>query len=184
MPGKWTISQRGVDFLKKWEGFDERMYNDGDLEDSPLRHNRTGEGHGHCTIGYGHLVHRGPCDQDKYRSVEKYWADKTPLSEAEAETIMMRDDIPPVEAIIRRYITVQLTQTQWDALVSLVYNWNEAYFKDSPKIPLLNSGQYVAMADHLRNVGPFTSNGQDVPSLHRRRAEEADMFLELVDMSQ
>ena len=40
----WNISQQGVDLIKKYEGFFSKMYND------PV---------GHCTIGYGTLIHSG-----------------------------------------------------------------------------------------------------------------------------
>jgi hypothetical protein len=43
-----TLSAQGVDFIKGWEGFRGALYND------PV---------GHCTVGYGTLVHRGNCDR-------------------------------------------------------------------------------------------------------------------------
>ena len=182
MPAQWTISEDGIAFIKKWESHDERMYNDGDLPGTPLRHNRSGQGHGHCTIGYGHLVHQGPCGLEKYREIEKFWADREPLSPADAEVIMRTQDIPIVENVIREHVKVKLTQTQFDALVSLLYTWTADQFVASEtKLPLLNSGQYVAAADDFLR-GPITSNGVVLDSLKRRRAEEREMFLRLVDI--
>jgi lysozyme len=107
---------------------------------------------------------------------------KEPLSPSEADLIMRRDDLPIIENIIRENVKVKLTQTQFDALVSLLINWNPALFLESEKLTLLNSGLYVETANHIRDKGPFTSGGIDLDSLHRRRAEEAEMFLKLVDI--
>lgn len=41
------LSKKGADFIGAFEGFSATLYND------PA---------GHCTIGYGHLVHLGNCD--------------------------------------------------------------------------------------------------------------------------
>ena len=141
MPAEWTTSERGIEFIKYYEGPGPTMYNDAG---------------NNCTIGHGHLVHPDRCGLEKYRDTEEYWKKKEPLSLADADLIMRRDDLPVIESVVRRYINVKLTQTQWDALVSLVYNWNEGDFSKSPKITLLNSGQYVATANHF-NVGPITT---------------------------
>lgn len=42
-----SISRAGLKFIADWEGFRGQLYND------PA---------GHCTIGFGHLVHHGPCN--------------------------------------------------------------------------------------------------------------------------
>lgn len=42
-----AISDRGLELIGRFEGLRTELYNDVA---------------GHCTIGYGHLVHRGNCD--------------------------------------------------------------------------------------------------------------------------
>src|ERR1700674_3969990 len=42
-----AISDQGTRFIAQFEGFDPKLVNDAA---------------GHCTIGFGHLVHLGPCD--------------------------------------------------------------------------------------------------------------------------
>ena len=49
---KRTVSDGGLDLIAKWEGFREHLYND--IAD-------------HCTIGYGHLVHKGKCNGSETR---------------------------------------------------------------------------------------------------------------------
>src|SRR5690349_4068842 len=41
-----SLSARGLAFIERWEAFVGHLYNDSA---------------GNCTIGYGHLVHMGPC---------------------------------------------------------------------------------------------------------------------------
>jgi len=180
MPRDWTISQEGLEFLKSWEVFDGQLYNDGS-EGTSLYRDTTGRGIGYCTIGYGHVVHRGGergCDRYAYPAAIEYY--ENGRSEAQATDILIQDAANAGE-VVKRLIIVKLTQTQYDALVSLVINW--AGLPNSEKVGLLNSGQYVATADHLRNRGPFTTqnNTIDLPVLHRRRAAEADLFLRLVN---
>jgi GH24 family phage-related lysozyme (muramidase) len=89
------------------------------------------------------------------------------------------DDIEKFELLINRTIEVDLTQAQFDALVSYTFNTgdqtNQPYFVK--KIPeLINSRNFEAAADAIRS-GPITSGGLESPKLVERRQREVDLFL-------
>lgn len=42
-----SLSTQGLDFIKAWEKFSSKLYDT--------------DGANACTIGYGHLVHKGKC---------------------------------------------------------------------------------------------------------------------------
>jgi RHS repeat-associated protein len=180
MPGKWTISSAGIEFLKKWEHYEGRLYNDGNLPTDDYYYDTKGRGKGNCTIGYGYKVHNLPCNQ--HPTEDRF---KDGISELKADELLHEQAYIKAEVWIKSYVTVRLTQTQYDALVSLYYNWGGDKLidpKHPDKLTLLNSGQYVATANHIR-LGPVTSGGVYFESLQRRRNEEADMFLLPVNFS-
>lgn len=71
-----------------------------------------GAGKGHCTWGTGLLAHRGPCSKVEL-------ARKVTLVEVEAE---FTKRLHEAERSVERNVSVPLTQEQFDALVSYVYN--------------------------------------------------------------
>jgi GH24 family phage-related lysozyme (muramidase) len=180
LPSKMRVSNAGIEFLKKWESFYPRLYNDGNTPDDKYFFDTHGQGKGYCTIGYGHKVHNLPCNQ--YPQEDEF---KNGISRSNAESLLRDDAYIKAEVWIQSYVTVKLTQTQYDALVDLYYNWGGDKLIDPQhpdKLALLNSGQYVATANSIR-LGPVTSGGVYLDSLQRRRNEEADMFLLPVNFS-
>lgn len=140
------ISQRGLKLIKEFEGFSPTVYPD------------TG---GLLTIGYGHLLKEG----ENFREISK----------CEAE-ILLRQDIKDAERAIKESVKVPLTQGQYDALVSLVYNWGEGNFKKSEALEKLNAGDYLGASEEMEEV--VKSGGVVLRGLVRRRAEEKKLFLE------
>jgi RHS repeat-associated protein len=180
LPSKMRVSNAGINFLKKWEYFYGSLYNDANNPKDKYFFDTNGRGKGNCTIGYGYKVHDLPCNQ--YPTEDRF---KNGISEPRAEELLREQAYIKAEVWIRSYVTVKLTQTQYDALVSLYYNWGGDKLIDPEhpdKLALLNSGQYVATANHIR-LGPVTSGGVYFDSLQRRRNEEADMFLLPVNFS-
>ncbi len=152
--------------LKGIEGFDNRPYND--LSEGDLRHDTTGQGQGTCTIGYGTALHSEPCNRPADTKLKK-----NPISQATAER-WFNNDISAAEQIIQDKIKVDLTQPQFDALVSFVYNVGD--LKDST-VKLLNEGNYYEAALTI-DSGPYTAQGGGyLSSLEERRHQEATLFL-------
>ena len=131
---------------------------------------------GNCTGGYGHVLHNGKCTKtEKAMNVDQ------PLA-----VQWMRLDLAKSENTIRQYVRVPLSQQQYDALVSAVYNGGQYIFKDSetgePTQLLidLNNGDYAAAAKDLLDfhytLDKETKKYVSLPSLLRRRKEEKEMW--------
>lgn len=70
---------------------------------------------------------------------------------------------------------VPLSQNQFDALVSLVYNIGETAFSNSTLLKKLNAKDYQGAADQFPRWNK--GGGQVLKGLVRRRADERDLFL-------
>jgi lysozyme len=84
------------------------------------------------TIGVGHT---GP---EVYMGL--VWTDQQ-IEDA------LRDDVVECENTINKYVEVPLTQNQFDALVSFIFNIGVMAFRRSTVLRKLNSGDYEGAAD-------------------------------------
>lgn len=139
------ISEKGLNLIKKFEGF------------SPLEYTCVG---GKRTIGYGHLLGKDeafPCG----------------VSEQTAE-ILLKDDISFAEKAVLKNVRVPLSQNQFDALVSFVFNVGERNFRLSTLLKELNAGHYDACPAEIKRW--VYAKGTVFSGLTRRRKAEADLF--------
>lgn len=150
-PTIMQTSDKGVKFILRQEGFRSKPYDDGV---------------GVMTIGYGHAIRRG----------EEFPEEGLTREEA---LELFRKDLAPREKIVRDSVQVPLTQGQFDALVSLVYNIGATAFKNSTLLRLLNEQKnYRAAAMQFgrwvkgRVKGVLTT----LRGLVKRRAGEREMF--------
>jgi GH24 family phage-related lysozyme (muramidase) len=152
-----VLSSQGVDLIKDFEGFFTNLYND------PV---------GHCTVGYGTLVHKGNCDG---RASEQPYANGVSKERA---TELLTQEASGFAKTINEKVTVSLNQNQFDALVSFVYNVGPDNFQKSTLLKLLNQGKYDAVPTELKKWTKGNQNGQlvDLPGLVKRRAAEAELF--------
>ena len=149
------ISERGVTFIEREEGYRGKAYND-EL--------------GYCTIGYGTLLTPKHQCNAKDRKLK--------LTKAQAED-RLRTDLekrfePPVRAR-----NLQLTQCQYDALVSFAYNVSVDSWKSLSKKWLTQSKLPKVSVQLLRyNKGKDTKTGKFrvVKAVDQRRKREAAMF--------
>jgi hypothetical protein len=87
---------------------------------------------------------------------------------------LLRLDLRRFEDAVRMQVAVELTQNQFDALVSLVYNIGEGAFSKSTLLRKLNAGDYAGAQAQFavwRKAG-----GKVMPGLVNRRAQEAALF--------
>ena len=154
---KKSLSQQGIDLIKRFEGFKANLYND------PV---------GHCTVGYGTLLHKGNCNGDV--SEQPYI---NGVNEEQATQLLL-NEAKDFELAINDNVTVTLNQCQFDALVSFTYNVGAGNFKKSTLLKLLNQGNYAAVPSELKKWTKARQNGQliDLPGLVNRRKAEADVF--------
>jgi RHS repeat-associated protein len=161
-PQVMGTSQLGENFILDWEDFWDTPYEDGG---------------GNCTIGYGTVLAPDRCPKSIR---EKYIPELggTPLQKAQG-LLWFHNDLAIFEQVIKDNVNVDLTQPQFDALVSYLYNSgdqpeNPFFEKKMPE--LLNSGNFDEVASAIES-GPLYSNDEFQPGLERRRREEAAMFL-------
>ena len=96
-----------------------------------------------------------------------------PLSHAEARRLL-RESAGEYEAAVRRHVDVPLSQPQFDALVSFVYNLGASRLRDSTLRARLNGGDpWGAAAEFDRWV---YAGDRVLPGLVRRRAAERRLF--------
>ena len=113
------------------------------------------------TIGYGHVIKVG-------ESIPQ------PLSESEAETLLLQDIAVAVKAV-QRLIKVLLTQGQFDALVSFTFNCGAGALQRSTLRACVNRQEHMQVPTELlrwSRVKGALSNG-----LMRRRMAEALLYL-------
>lgn len=100
------------------------------------------------------------------------------ITKAQAEE-RLRKRLREFEGYINRAVKVKLTQNQFDALVSLVYNIGPTNFLSSTLLRKLNASDYVGAADQFLvwNKGRVDGKLQVINGLTNRRREERELFL-------
>lgn len=112
------------------------------------------------TIGYGHTAGVQPGDI---------------CSLAQAEVYLRGDVAWAVEAV-NRGVTVPLSQPQFDALVSFVYNVGAPAFFSSTLLRQLDAGDYTAAANDM--LAWDHQGGVELDGLETRREQERARFLQ------
>lgn len=140
------LSQKGLDLIKRFEGIRLIAYKAVPTEK-------------YYTIGYGHY------GADVQRAQR--------ITEEQAEE-MLRKDVQRFVDVVNQYVKVNLTQNQFDALVSFAYNVGATAFRTSTLLLLLNSGSYSGAANEFDKWNK--SGGRVLTGLVRRRSEEKALF--------
>lgn len=111
------------------------------------------------TIGYGHTgsdVHRG-----------------LKISDDRAEELL-REDLAQADAAVNKLVTMPLTQGQFDALVSFVFNVGAGAFGRSTLLKRLNAGGFQAAVEQFDRW--VYADGRKLRGLVSRRKTEAELF--------
>lgn len=146
-----SYSDDAINTIKRFEGFVPNVY------ECPA---------GKPTIGYGHQI-----------TLDDHYTNFTELSEADAEKLL-KDDLNKMCTSLFPHIEVILTQGQYDALCSLVYNWGEGNFLASQGFKLLNKLDYDGASYQFFNkqVGVVNINGEFSQGLYNRRYAEQGLW--------
>ncbi|MDX7987234.1 lysozyme [Xenorhabdus sp. 12] len=141
------ISENGIIKLKSYEGLRLKAYPDPATGAEPW------------TIGYGHT-----------RGVKPGQV----ITAQQAETFL-REDLAPVYSTIQRLVKVHLTQGQFDALCSFIFNLGVNNFAHSTLLKKLNVGDYQGAADEFLKWD--RADGRELSDLRSRRESERQTFL-------
>jgi lysozyme len=87
---------------------------------------------------------------------------------------LLRDDLTDAEAAVRRLVRVPLTDNQFAALVSLVFNIGQHACAGSTLLQRLNAGNYTAVPEQIRRW--HWDNGKEEQGLVNRREAEAQLW--------
>jgi len=92
----------------------------------------------------------------------------------QAEQFLL-EDVAWASDAVNRLVKVKLTQNQFDALVSFVFNVGATAFSKSTLLRLLNAGDYKGAADQFLRWNKQA--GKVLRGLDTRRKEERALFL-------
>lgn len=140
------ISDAGLELVKEFEGCRLEAYPD------------PGSGAEPWTIGYGHTGDVHPGDACNQQQADEW----------------LLQDLTYSEAAVNYLVKVPLTQGQFDALVSFVFNCGQMAFGNSTMLRMINAGDMDDASEQFArwNKGP---NGP-MAGLTRRRAAEQALF--------
>ncbi|MBP0998461.1 lysozyme [Serratia fonticola] len=111
------------------------------------------------TIGWGHTKGVKPGDK---------------ITQAQAEAFLS-DDLAEFESAVNSAIKRPMTQSQFDAMVSLAFNIGGANFASSTLVKKFNVGDVAGSADEFPRWN--RANGKVMNGLTRRRTAERELFL-------
>jgi len=111
------------------------------------------------TIGWGHTETAQPGMEITKRKAEK----------------LLRQDLKWVRRAIKELVDVPLSQPQYDALASFIFNVGRTNFASSTLLEKLNAGDYHGAANEFRKWK--YQDGVVLKGLVRRREEERNLFL-------
>lgn len=144
-----VMSQKGIEHLKLSEGLRLKAYQD------------TG---GVWTIGYGHTSAAGGLKA--YNGLS--------ITHAQAEQLLKDDLARMTYPVIKRLVKVDLTQGQFDALCSFIYNLGEEQVSKSTLLKLLNAKDYKGASGQFGRW--VYDNGKKFDGLVTRRKKEQELF--------
>lgn len=163
--GTLTISARGMSQLIRHEGSRSTVYDD-----------KTGKSIssysdciGYPTIGVGHLI-----TNSEKSAFSKYLSPNS-MSNIAIENLLLKDLQVRIKDLNNK-LKVKVTQNQFDALLSMMFNCgagNKFYRK---ALEQTNQGDFKGAAATIRS-GPKTSRGKILAGLEIRRNDEANLYL-------
>ena len=96
------------------------------------------------------------------------------ITKEQAE-IRLKQEIKPIEDTLNSLVTVPLTQNQYDALCSFIFNLGARNFRNSTLLRKLNDGDYKGAANEFLRW--TKAGGRELPGLVKRRKAERSLFL-------
>lgn len=155
------IPQQALDIVKQYEGFSSTAY----VCPADL-----------VTIGYGHVlsgVKTKVLAKENPELLKQLLATTVTMEEAEDT---LRKDMRTSALAVQKLTRVPLTENQYAALISFVFNCGSGNYLASTLRSKLNRGEYEDAADEFLKWNK--GGGRVLPGLVKRRAQERELFLE------
>ena len=149
-----SVSEAGVSLVKKFEGL-HKVTSEGDV-----RAYRCPAGR--WTIGWGHCKGVKSGMRATVEECEKF----------------LQEDLNEAGNVVTRFVNVPLTQQQYDALASFVFNLGSGNFQSSSLLKKLNQGLYDDIPEQIMRWNKARVEGElkALKGLTRRRTAEAALF--------
>ena len=149
-----TVSPSGISLVKKFEGL-HKQTSEGDVRAYRCPAGRWTIGWGHCKgVKSGMRATVEECEQ------------------------FLQEDLNEAGNVVTRLVHVPLTQHQFDALASFIFNLGQGNFAESTLLRKLNQGLYDEVPEQLMRWNKARVDGVLTPlkGLTRRRTAEAALF--------
>ena len=143
-------SKKGIDLIKKYEGFRSKPY----LCPAKVP-----------TIGYGATY---------YPNGQKVKLSDSAIDEKHA-TLLLEAMLVPYEKAVDSFCRDDINQNQFDALVSFAYNLGTSALKNSTLLKKVNKNPNDKSIAFEFNKWRF-SRGKELPGLVKRRKEESELY--------
>lgn len=163
--GSMTISSRGIRELMRHEGSRATVYDDKTGKSIDSYSNCVG----YPTIGVGHLI-----TNSEKSAFAKYLSPGSMSSNA-IENLLLKDLQVRIKDLNRK-LRVKVSQNQFDALLSMMFNCGAANKFYKKALEQTNQGDFKGAAATIKS-GPKTSKGRILAGLEQRRNDEANLYL-------
>ena len=158
--------EKGISLIKGCESI-----HDGDLTQIGLQPKLCPAGI--WTVGWGHaLYYNGkPLRYDDYHLIAVLFPQFSNMTIQQADALFL-EDLKIREKLVHRYLKIPVMQTQFDALVSFVFNcgYSETLFA------LVNGAATKETLADWWTTHYITSNGKQLAGLVIRRKKEFDLY--------
>ena len=165
--------EAGIAIIKSFESL-----HDGDLSVIGLQPKMDPVGI--WTEGWGHaIVYKGEFLKGKENKELAYQLAKIKTKEEADELLSV--DLKPRESFVNEFVSTTVTQNQFDAMVSLVYNIGTGNFSTSSVLRYTNLKQFDKAANSFKLFNK--AGGKVLVGLTRRRKAEATLYSKPNDIS-
>ncbi|MDS4013507.1 MAG: DUF4384 domain-containing protein [Candidatus Accumulibacter sp.] len=148
------ISDKGIALGKLSEGFAARLYD------------ASG---GHCSIAYGHVVKRKPCDGSEPVALQRG------LSEEQGEMLLV-EDMRRAQRAVMSLVTSELNDAQFAALCNFTYSVGVDKLRNSTLLKVINAGEQQRVPFQWRRW--IQRDGKENARLKLRREREIALYFE------
>jgi GH24 family phage-related lysozyme (muramidase) len=149
-----TVYASGMKLTKGEEGFSSKIYND-------IAH--------YCTVGYGHLIQRKPCDGSEPPEF------RAGITEPQGTQLLIAD-MRQAQIAVMLATTTELTDGQFAALCDFTFNVGAANFRSSTLLAAINQKELNRVPAQFKRW--ILAGGKPVKALGLRREKEIGLFFE------